>query len=57
LPDSGQGRFDSYRPEQLVKSAMPAYPPVSTDEQDLAAQLDTLAELGVSADRIYVVKD
>lgn len=32
------------------------YARVSTDEQDLAAQLAALAELGVSADRIYVDK-
>jgi DNA invertase Pin-like site-specific DNA recombinase len=32
------------------------YARVSTDEQDLAAQLVALAKLGVGADRIYVDK-
>ena len=32
------------------------YARVSTDEQDLTAQTDALAELGVGADRIYVDK-
>ncbi len=35
---------------------MIGYARVSTDEQDLAAQLEALAELGVGADRIYVDK-
>ncbi|MEH0938106.1 recombinase family protein [Micromonospora psammae] len=32
------------------------YARVSTDEQDLTAQLDALAGLGVGAERIYVDK-
>lgn len=35
---------------------MIGYARVSTDEQNLAAELDALAELGVSAERIYVDK-
>ncbi len=39
-----------------VTGLMIGYARVSTDEQDLAAQLEALAELGVGADRIYVDK-
>jgi len=39
-----------------MKGLKIGYARVSTDEQDLTAQLEGLADLGVSADRIYVDK-
>jgi DNA invertase Pin-like site-specific DNA recombinase len=39
-----------------MASLMIGYARVSTDAQDLATQMDALAELGVGADRIYVDK-
>jgi DNA invertase Pin-like site-specific DNA recombinase len=41
-------------PEEDLMPLLIGYARVSTDEQDLTAQRDALATLGVTADRIYV---